>query len=343
MKLFWKEHIPLLAFYALQACLIPLLYALLAVHFHVWLVLYGLLLSFSVLAIYLAFRYLTHRNLYRKLSAEDFDGDWNGAPVREGGTAPLPEAMERLLRLQEKHYRDKLNAERSRMELHLAFVHRWVHQMKTPVSVLQLTAREMDDDTGDSIQEELDRLKKGLEMVLYTARLERFEQDFAIRPVPLQRVAAQAVKENRSLFIRKGIQANLSIDEELQVYSDEKWLLFLLGQILTNAVNYSGGPGKTVTVTARNPTEPDGIAELTVRDEGIGIAKEDLRRVFAPSYTGERGREYTESTGMGLYLVKEICNRLGHEVSIASERGAGTSVTLRFPHSPFPPPNLTKL
>ncbi|WP_438434328.1 sensor histidine kinase [Gorillibacterium sp. sgz500922] len=343
MKLFWKEHIPLLSFYALQAFLIPLLYALLDVHFQIRLVLYGLLLSFSVLVVYLAFRYLTHRSFYNRLSAEDFDGDWNGALFRESDTAPLPEAMDRLLLLQEKHYRDELTAERSRMELHLAFVHRWVHQMKTPVSVLQLTAREMDDDTGDSIQEELDRLKKGLEMVLYTARLERFEQDFAIRPVPLLRTAAQAVKENRSLFIRKGIQANLIIDPELQVYSDEKWLLFLLGQILTNAVNYSGGPGKTVTIGARNPAEPDGFTELTVRDEGIGIAKEDLRRVFSPSYTGERGREYTESTGMGLYLVKEICNRLGHEVSIASELGAGTTVTLRFPHSPIPADNLTKL
>ncbi|WP_058302233.1 sensor histidine kinase [Gorillibacterium timonense] len=337
MKLFWKEQTPLLAFYALQALLIPLLYSLLDVRFNETLVLYGFLLSLAVLVVYLVFRYLTHRSFYRQLASETLPEDWNSALFREEEAAPLSEALNRLLLLQEKHYRDELTREKNRMDMHLTFVNRWVHQMKTPVSVLQLTARELDDEAGDSIQEELERIKKGLEMVLYTARLERFEQDIAIRPVPLREVAAHAVKENRRLFIRKGIQAELQIDEGIQVYSDEKWLLFVLGQIVTNAVNYSGGPGKTITIGAKRAAHPGEVTELTVQDEGIGIVKEDLRRVFAPSFTGERGREYTESTGMGLYLVKEICTRLGHEVSITSQPEVGTTVTLCFPRPPAPP------
>ncbi|MEO3947178.1 sensor histidine kinase [Gorillibacterium sp. CAU 1737] len=342
MKLFWKEHTPLLAFYTLQALLIPLMYALLDVRFDSKLVLYGLLVSFSVLAVYLIFRYFTHRSFYQRLDQDELSEDWNHSLFKEEDSTPLSEAMNRLLLEQEKHYRDELAAEKNRMELHLAFVHRWVHQMKTPVSILQLTAKELDDETGDSIQDELERLKKGLQMVLYTARLERFEQDFAIRPVPLARAAALAVKENRRLFIRKGVQASLQIEETLSVYSDEKWLLFVLGQILTNAVNYSGAPGKTVTLCAHASQEADRSIVLTIRDEGIGIDPKDLRRVFAPSFTGERGREYTESTGMGLYLVKEICNRLGHGVFLSSELGKGTTVTLQFSRPPDSA-NLTKL
>lgn len=340
MKLFWKEQTPLLAFYALQALLVPLLYSLLDVRFDGAFVLYGLLLSLAVLAAYLLFRYLTHRNFYRQLGDDenpDLAERENIPSFRgDGGTAPLPEALNRLLLRQEKRCLDELSREKNRMELHLAFMNRWVHQMKTPVSVLQLTAAEMDSEAGDSIIEELERIKKGLEMVLYTARLERFEQDFAIRPISLRETAAQAVKENRRLFIRKGVRPELRIGEGVRVYSDGKWLLFLLGQILTNAVNYSGGPGKTVIIEAREQEGTSGasVTELIVQDEGIGIAVEDLRRVFSPYFTGERGREYTESTGMGLYLVKEICTRLGHEVSIASQPGIGTTVSIRFPHPP---------
>jgi signal transduction histidine kinase len=321
MKLFVKEHIPLFSFFLLQALLVPLLYWLTGDKRPLSIVLYGILLSMVVLLIYLVYRYMTHRAMYRDL-ADDHHEPFSRQSM---GEAPLARAVHDRLEEMDALYQEMLHRHRNQTEQHHVFVHRWVHQMKTPISVIQLTLPELEDEAAGSIQEELDRLRKGLEMVIYTARLERFEQDFTVEPVRLLTLAQEAVASSRKLFIRKGIAPEFHVDEAWMVYTDAKWFRFMLDQILTNAVNYSGGPGKKVSFHAF--AEGDRI-RLEIRDQGIGIAKEDLSRVFKPYFTGERGRHYHESTGMGLYLVHEISNKLGHEVAIASEVGAGTTVTL---------------
>ncbi|WP_025690744.1 sensor histidine kinase [Paenibacillus zanthoxyli] len=324
MKLFLKVQLPLLLFYAVQMLLVPLLYWLTGERRPLSIVLYGSALSAAVLAVYLGFRYLRHQRLYIKLNDPEAFLDSAFEPL---GDAPLPEAFGKLLEAYGRHYRDRLGEEARRVDSHITFMNRWVHQMKTPLSIIQLTADELDDAAADSIREEVDRLRKGLEMVLYTSRLDRFEDDFSIMPVSLRKAVSETVAENRRLFIRRGVKAEIRISEELKVYTDAKWLRFMLAQILTNAVNYSGGSGKTVTAAAFHQGRK---VILEIRDEGIGIAPEDLKRVFNPYFTGERGREYRESTGMGLYLVREICKRLGHRVELSSQPGEGTSVRLIF-------------
>jgi len=222
-----------------------------------------------------------------------------------------------------------LHRHRSSMKQHAVFINRWVHQMKTPLSVIQLTLQELEGVAADSMMEELERLRKGLEMVIYTSRLEHFEYDLMVEAVKLRKIVNQAIAENRRLFIRKGIMPDIQLGDEW-VYSDTKWLQFVAGQILTNAVNYTEGIGKSVFV--RIYSRGKGTV-LEFRDQGIGIVKEDLNRIFNPYFTGERGRQYHESTGMGLYLVREICNRLGHDVELESKPGQGTVVRLVFDSS----------
>ncbi|MDO3681130.1 sensor histidine kinase [Paenibacillus ehimensis] len=328
MRLFWKEHVPLLLFYFAQMLLVPLLYWLTGEGRPFAIVLYGMLLSASVLAVYLGYRYVSHRELYRQLSHPPAKGSESLRPM---GETPLPEAVGELLDRYDRYYQEQLHHHRSGMEQHVVFIHRWVHQMKTPLSVIQLTAQELDDAAADSIMEELERLRKGLEMVIYTSRLERFEQDFMVERTPLRQVVNQALAENRRLFIRKGITPGIQLDESLAVYSDPKWLQFMVGQLLINAANYTEGAGKSVFVRAY---EREAATILEIRDEGIGIVKEDLNRVFNPYFTGERGRRHHESTGMGLYLVREVCQRLGHRVELESEPEVGTVVRLRFDTRP---------
>jgi len=326
MKLFWKEHVPLLLFYSVQVALVPLLYWLAGEGRPFAIVLYGFLLSTVVLTLYLIYRYYQHRELYRRLEEPHAAQEELLQPMDE---APLSDAVHQLLRSYDRHFKDQLQQQQSGNEQHLVFMNRWVHQMKTPISVIQLLLQELEEPAADSIQEELDRLRKGLEMVLYTARLDRFEHDFSVEAVELHQIVNQVVAGNRKLFIRKGITPLLQIREGLKVYSDAKWLRFLLDQIVVNALNYTIGIGKMITISAE---ELGKSCKLTIQDQGIGIEKEDLNRVFHPYYTGERGRQYHESTGMGLYLVKEVCGRLGHEVVLQSEPGAGTTVTLLFQH-----------
>ncbi|MBP1989018.1 sensor histidine kinase [Paenibacillus eucommiae] len=324
MRLFWKEHIPLLLFYSLQMALVPLLYWLSGEGRPFHIVLYGVILSSVVLAIYLGYRYFNYRALYQRLDEPRAEID---ELLQSIGEAPLAEAVGELLRNYDRHYQEKLHHHMSRTEQHIVFINRWVHQMKTPISVIQLMLQELEDQAADSIQEELDRLRKGLEMVIYTARLDRFEQDFTVEPTPLRHAVNQVVAANRKLFIRKGISPDLQVNESLSVYTDPKWLRFMLDQIVINALNYSTGEGKTIRISAYTLGQK---TILEIRDQGIGIVKEDLNRVFNPYYTGDRGRQYHESTGMGLYLVKEICTRLDHEVSLQSEPGEGTIVKFIF-------------
>ncbi|GIO37465.1 sensor histidine kinase [Paenibacillus antibioticophila] len=326
MKLFWKEHVPLMLFYSVQVALVPILYWLTGEGRPFAIVLYGVLLSTVVLVLYLMFRYCQHRRLYLRLEEPLAAEEELLQPMDE---APLSNAVHELLRSYDRHFRDQLRQQQSGNEQHLAFMNRWVHQMKTPISVIQLLLQELEEPAADSIQEELDRLSKGLEMVLYTARLGRFEHDFSVQAVELLQIVNQVVAGNRRLFISKGITPRLQIRKDLKVYTDAKWLRFSLDQIVVNALKYTVGTDKQVSISAE---EQGDWCELTVQDQGIGIEREDLNRVFHPYYTGEHGRQYQESTGMGLYLVKEVCELLGHEVMLQSEPGSGTRVTLLFKH-----------
>src|SRR5690606_7180519 len=133
-----------------------------------------------------------------------------------------------------------------------------------------------------SIREESDKIEKGLEMVLYAARLETFEHDFHVQQISLKKVTEQAIRENKRLFIKSRVYPEVHI-QSAKVESDEKWLIFMINQLITNAVKYSAGKAQKIIISELI-TEQETI--LIVRDFGIGIPKTDLRRVFQPFYTG---------------------------------------------------------
>ncbi|MCH1642285.1 sensor histidine kinase [Paenibacillus timonensis] len=333
MRLFWKEQVPLLLFLVPQILLVPFLFWLAGVR-QTEIAVYGLLLSFTLLLLYLIYRYFSNREVYRRMTEPPRTLE---ELLQPAGETPLALALHELLESGYRLYEAELYRYGKQREHQTAFTGRWVHQMKTPISVIQLTLEnEREQETIpetvlDSIQEELDRLRKGLEMALYTSRLEQFEHDFHVAPIPLLAAVNEAVAEHRKLFIRKGVYPDIRIGEELVAYSDKKWLTFVLGQLITNAVNYSSGVGDKVVFTAYVRGKK---TVLDVRDYGIGILTEDIRRVFEPYYTGQRGRQYSESTGMGLYLVREVCSRLGHRVELESAPGQGTTVRLLFERQP---------
>ncbi|MDF9840914.1 MULTISPECIES: sensor histidine kinase [unclassified Paenibacillus] len=327
MRLFWKDQLPLLLFYLLQMLLVPSLYWLTGEDRPLSIMLYGIVLSTVVLLLYLGYRYVQYRKLYVALCNPTSLAHEHLVSL---GEAPLSEAIHELLQLIDRQYQEEVNTQVRRMDHHVVFMNRWVHQMKTPLSVIQLTLQDLEDEAAGSIQEELERLRKGLEMVIYTSRLDRFEEDFQVEPLLLRKAVNEAIAENRKLFIRRSIKADIQVDANFAVYSDAKWLMFILGQILTNAVNYTTGTGKRVTISAQC-VGSDIILDIT--DQGIGISPEDLKRVFNPYFTGERGRQYHESTGMGLYLVQEVCKRLGHKVELQSKLSEGTTVRLSFSNS----------
>jgi two-component system, OmpR family, sensor histidine kinase YxdK len=209
----------------------------------------------------------------------------------------------------------------------LHFMNQWVHQMKTPISVMGLLLQEKDDLDRNSISEEVEKIRRGLDSVLVNARLETFEQDMQIERVGLKKLVQEIVTDHKRLFIINGVFPVISIDENFLVATDVKWMKIVIGQFITNAVKYTFDEGKKVHLNAA--CTGDGL-KLTIRDEGIGIPSSDLNRVTKAFFTGENGRLTGESTGMGLYIASEVCNRLGHPLSIESEKGIGTTVTVLF-------------
>lgn len=207
------------------------------------------------------------------------------------------------------------------------FMNQWVHQMKTPVSVLELLLQEEGELEKKSVQEEVDKLKRGLEMVLMNARLENFEDDLQAEQVPLRALILATINDHKRLFITNRVFPEVHVEESIIVASDSKWLRFVLEQFITNAVKYTFEPNKKIIIQTEQTKQ--GVL-LTIRDEGIGIPTSDLSRVTKAFFTGENGRKTGESTGMGLYIAKEICDKLGHQLVITSEVGKGTTIQVVF-------------
>lgn len=323
MRLLLKEHIPLTIIYILQLFLIVIIFVLSGFRDQEP-ILYALFLSTCLYVFYLGYRYFTRRSLYQLLSKplaaiED--------SFIERPNEALSTAMVEFLHSQHRLYNSEIRKYEKKLQSHITFINQWVHQMKTPLSVIHLTIQDEGDPVFDSIREEVDRLATGLETVLYSTRLDSFEHDFVVEPVILYDMVNSFVSTNKRLFIRNQVYPELKVDHKWVVATDDKWLSFIFGQLITNAVRYSAGSGKKITVSVFQRGKK---LVLEVSDQGIGIEKEDQKRVFEPYFTGENGRKFRESTGIGLYLVHEVCNELGHEVELESELGVGTQVRIVF-------------
>lgn len=323
MKLFFKEHSLLIAVQILQFLIISMIYWLDGYR-HISLILYTVFLGIFFLGCYLFYYYYSRQKFYKRLSKplELLDDSF-----QKTEQTPVSEALDHLLKSQYKLYQNQIKTLEHQQEEHLKFMDQWVHQMKTPLSVIELTAQTLDEPESSSIREETERIKTGLNTILYMARLRSIEQDFHIKPVQLSQIVNEVNRENKRFYIRNKVYPKLEIEKEgITVETDEKWLFFILSQLINNAVKYSNG--KTTIIISIY--EKDGEAVLEVTDFGVGIPETDRSRIFDPFYTGENGRKFRESTGIGLYLAKEAIEHLEHRIEVNSEVGAGTTFRIIF-------------
>ena len=212
-------------------------------------------------------------------------------------------------------------------KLQKVMVYRFVHQMKTPVSVLKLIL-EKHSEEGEykKIGRNINALEYNLNQMLDVYRLEEFKNDFVSEKVMLKNVCKDCINGLKDYFIASQIYPKLDIDDDIYVYSDSKWLKLIIHQLLTNAIKYSDN-GQSVTVRAKK--EEDRVV-LSVIDEGIGIENADLRNIFELFYIGKNGRNNADSSGIGLYIVKRVTEYLGHKTEVESEAGKGTTVRIVF-------------
>lgn len=201
----------------------------------------------------------------------------------------------------------------------------WVHQIKTPISAMQMLLQTDDTDKSRNLSAELFRIEQYAEMALHYIRLDSDSNDFVIKTYDLDSIVKQAVRRYAPLFIRRRISLEYS-PINANALTDEKWLVFVVEQLLSNAVKY------TIKGHAQIKYENN---ILSVSDTGIGILPEDMPRIFEKGYTGMSGRTDEKSTGLGMYLCKKVCDKLGHKISVKSEVGKGTSIFIDLSREKF--------
>lgn len=206
----------------------------------------------------------------------------------------------------------------------------WVHEIKTPIAVSSLIIennRSQDsEDLLNSLEEELEKMDRLVEQVLYYSRLEDFSHDYFINDCEIRLLVNDTIKKHAQVFINKNIKIKLDL-LDITVTSDKKWLMFMLDQIIINSLKYTPSGGCIKIYTERDAQGK----RLIVEDNGIGIKAEDIERVFDRGFTGYNGRVFGKSTGMGLYLVKKLARKLGHDVSVDSVCEEYTRVIIYFP------------
>ncbi len=233
------------------------------------------------------------------------------------------------------------------------YIEMWIHEVKTPLATLSLMNKDR------KIAAQLSRLDSYVEQVLYFARAENAEHDYLIKPTSLAEIIKNVATRNRDLLLASNVDFIVK-NLDYEVFTDSKWLEFIINQILQNSIKYQS---KTITISAEDTAEK---TILTITDDGLGISAKDLPRVFEKSFTGENGHGATsaassrtsrnslpssgqKSTGMGLYIAKTLCDKLGHQIEISSPNQKGTIVEITFPrhdyytimrpenHTPAPP------
>ena len=241
----------------------------------------------------------------------------------------LPEQAEdqvyyRLLKMAGKSMLEQISeVKRERLE-YKEYIEQWIHEIKTPITAMKLLCENHRTDWTKELLVEHEKTNRFTEQALYFARSEHTEKDYSVREIALAQIVHQAIADNKYLLLQSGMRLEV---EEIQdtVYSDEKWVRFILNQLIANAVKYQAGQPVLRFSACRQQDQ----VVLMVEDNGIGISPADLPRIFEKGFTGQNGRIVHQSTGIGLYLCKRLCEKLGIGISAKSE-GKGTTISLFF-------------
>lgn len=206
------------------------------------------------------------------------------------------------------------------------YIEMWIHEVKLPIASMVLKCHNHKEVNSNELLSIIRRLDNDIDQILYYMRSEITEKDFIISEVSLKDIVRSVSLKNKDDLLENKIELEVNIDNEC-VYTDKKWMEFILNQIISNSIKYKKEKDSFIKITS-NVSEDK--VNLIVYDNGIGISKGDIKRVFDKSFTGKNGRDKIKSTGMGLYIVKNLCSKLGHNIYIESDLDEYTKVIIEF-------------
>lgn len=323
-KLYWKNRLPFLL--TNLVCMIALTVFLFVIGNSLSAVLLILIAWIVIVSVGLGFTYWKRKRQMQRLL--DMTGQLSERYLISE-VMELPEQAEdqvyyRILKMAGKSMLEQISeVKRERLE-YREYIEQWIHEIKTPITAMKLLCENHRTDWTKELLLELEKTTRFTEQALYYARSEHTEKDYSVREMALSNVVHQAIADNKYLLLQNGIHLEV---EEMQdtVYSDEKWVRFILNQLIANAVKYRSEQPILHFSASRQQDQ----VVLVVEDNGIGIPSADLPRIFEKGFTGQNGRTVQQSTGIGLYLCKRLCEKLGIGI-IADSSDHGTTISLSF-------------
>lgn len=241
-----------------------------------------------------------------------------------------------LIRKSNKSVIEEVKLAQEKQEEYKEYIESWVHEIKAPITGISLLCENGKNrerllkESFRKISTENQKIENYVDMVLYYARSENVYKDYMIQKTSLKEAVFEVLEKNRFLLIENHIRAEAECEDF--AYTDKKWLVFILNQMILNSVKYRNEEAPVFRIFSEKREK--GVI-LVLKDNGTGIKKEELLRIFEKGFTGTNGRTHEHSTGMGLYLCKKLCTRLGIGISVFSKYGEGTEIRLEFPISTY--------
>lgn len=212
------------------------------------------------------------------------------------------------------------------------YIELWIHEIKIPISASKMIIENNKNSVTKSIDEELNKIENYTEQALFYARSNTVEKDYVVKKSNLKEIVNQAILKNKNILINTKTSLEFG-DLDVEVFTDSKWTVFIINQIIQNSIKYSKSDERKIKISSNTLQES---VVLYIEDNGIGISKKDINKVFDKGFTGENGRIIgKKSTGIGLYLCKKLCDKLRLGIQISSKRDKGTEVRIIFPKGSY--------
>ena len=328
---FIKERMIFLIINLIMFLLVAILMKIVKVSINIILILF--LIWFGPILIYMFLEFIKYRRYLNNLinTVENLDRKYLLPEVIEEPRFQEARIINDVLKQCNKSMHEKVKHYKDEQIEYREYIETWVHEIKTPIASAKLILENDNSNLSERINYEMKRVEGFIEQVLYYARSSDVSKDYIIKEFSLRSVVMKSVKSNSRDFINKNIKLDIR-GIEGNIFSDEKWVEFIINKIIINAMKFSiANEGK---VSIYSKVNENNII-LTIEDNGVGINEKDIDRVFEKGFTGENGRKFGKSTGIGLYLCKKLCDKLGIGISLNSKENIGTKVNIVFPQGKF--------
>ncbi|EGT3601586.1 sensor histidine kinase [Clostridium perfringens] len=292
-------------------------------------ILFIVIINGAGILIYHIFDYLRKKQYYNEIkeNMESLDKKYLISEIIEEGTFTESKLIYEVICKSNKAMNDEIGEFKRGINDYREYIELWVHEIKTPIATCKLLIENNESALTESIGEEVCKLENYIDQALFYTRSNTLEKDYIIKEMSLSSCVNKVLNNNADSLIKKRVKISLG-DLEKQVYSDSKWIEFILGQIISNSIKYMNKEHKELKIYCNENSK---YVILNIEDNGAGISEKDISRVFDKGFTGENGRKFGKSTGIGLYLCKKLCKKLGLDITLISEEGKFTRVSIIFP------------